>query len=52
MPHIPDDLVFWQVKGQVQGNGQFHNTQVGSQMAAGHTDLLDQELTDFGCQGL
>ena len=52
MSHIPDDLISRQIKGQVQGNGQLYNTQVGSQMPAGHTDLFDQELTDLRSQCL
>ena len=45
--HIPDDLVFWQIKGQMQRHGQLHHAQIGRQMSAGHTDLLDQKPADL-----
>ena len=35
MSHIPDDLIFRQVKRQMQRNGQLHHPKVGRQMAAG-----------------
>ena len=47
MAHIPDHLVLREVKGQVHGHGQLHHPQIGSQMAAGHADFLNQEIPDL-----
>ena len=52
MSHIPDDLISRQVKRQMQRNGQLHHPQVGRQMAAVLTDLLNQELPDFPTEQL
>ena len=50
MAHIPNHLVPGKIKCQVHGHCQLHHTQVGSQMAAVYTDLLNQKLPDLLCQ--
>ena len=50
MPHIPDDLVLRQLKGQVKSHRQLHHPQIGCQMSSGRTDLVNQEPADLFCQ--
>ena len=50
--HIPDDLIFWKVKGQIHGHSQLHNPQIGGQMSACGADLLDQKPPDLRCQNV
>jgi hypothetical protein len=47
MPHIPDNPVLRGLKNQVQGNGQFHHPQVGSQMPPIPADGGYDEMTNF-----
>ena len=47
VPHVPDQLVLRQVKGQMQGHRKLHNAQIGGQMPACPADLFNQELTDL-----
>ena len=56
VPHIPDNLVPGHGKHLMQGDGQFHHSQVGGQMSpvpAGHfQDLLPDFLTQFRQLGI
>ena len=45
--HVPDNFVLRQVQHQMERHGQFHSTQIGAQMAAGHTDFIHQKFPDF-----
>ena len=35
VPYVPDNLILRAVENAVEGNGEFDNAQVGSQMSAG-----------------
>ena len=43
MADIPDDLVPGQIQTEMQRHGQFHHSQVGSQMPSCPADLLNKE---------
>ena len=47
VPGVEDDRVGRRVEDPVQGNGELHDPQVGTQVSAGGRDLLDEELTDL-----
>ena len=47
MAHVPYDLILRKIKGQVQGHGQLHDSQVGGQMTACTADLFQQKLPDL-----
>jgi hypothetical protein len=47
MAHIPNNFVGGKVENVVQGNGQFHRPQTGSQMAAGMGYNFDNPLPNL-----
>ncbi len=47
MAHVPDKLVFGRVENAVQGDSQFHHTQVRAEMTAVFGKDGDQLLADF-----
>ncbi len=50
MAHVPDDFITGAVKDVVKRQSQFHNTQAGRQVPAGHADVVDDVITQFGSQ--
>ena len=44
---VPDDLVAGGVKDIVVGDGQFHDSQVRTQVAANRRVFLDDQVADF-----
>ena len=49
--YIKQQLVLRKIQHTVQSDRQFHNTQIGGQMAARLGNTFDQELPDFLAQG-
>ena len=47
MPHIKDEPVSCKIEYIMKCHGQFHRSQVRTQMSPGHTDLFDQELPNL-----
>ena len=47
MTHIPDYFVIRALESPVQGQGQFYNSQVGCQMAAGFGNCMYKKPADF-----
>ena len=47
MSHIKHKPVFFRVKYGLNGNRQFHRTQVAGQMAAGFGDTVNQKVPDL-----
>jgi len=47
MPHIPHQTIFWRVVEVVQGDGEFHRTQAGGEMAAALADRIQQVSAKF-----
>ncbi|MOA69541.1 hypothetical protein D3C78_1977960 [compost metagenome] len=52
MTHVPHQPVVRGVVDVVQGDGQFHHTQAGTEVAAGLADGVEQVLAQFVGQGL
>ena len=50
MAHVPDDAVLRRVVDVVQGHGQLHRAQVGTEVAARLGHALQQELAQFSGQ--
>ena len=47
MAGVEDDGVVRRVEHPVQGQRQFDDAEVGAEMSAGRSDLVDQELTNL-----
>ena len=47
MSHVPDNLIFRKIQGQMKPHRQFYGSKVTRKMASRHTDLFDQKLPDF-----
>ena len=47
---VEDDGVVRRVEHPVQGQGQFDDAEVGTEMSAGRSDLVDQEFTNLECE--
>ena len=50
MSYVPDQLILWKIKDKMKCHRQFHNPQIRCQVTSGHTDLLDQKLSDLICK--
>ena len=50
VPHVPDHLVLGGVKDIVDGDGQFHRPEAGSQVAAGTGYDIDNDVAYFICK--
>ncbi|MPM87384.1 hypothetical protein SDC9_134480 [bioreactor metagenome] len=48
--NIPDDLIRWRIKNMVEGNRQFGDTQVRSDVAADLADLVQNKRADLSSQ--
>src|SRR3974377_1367002 len=47
VPDVPDQLVARRVEHVVQGDGQFHDTEPGTEMASGFGHSIDRLATQF-----
>src|SRR5690606_7054023 len=47
MPDVPDETVLRRVERAMQGDRQLDHSEVRGEMAAGHGDLLEDELPDL-----
>ena len=47
---VEDDRVVRRVEDAVQREGELDHAEVGAEVPAGRSDLVDQEFTDFLCQ--
>src|SRR5450830_785246 len=52
MADVPDDAVFWCVEDVVQGNRQFHRTEIGREMSAGLRHRIEHEGAQLVSQWL
>ena len=50
MAGVEDDRVVRRVEHAVQRERELHHAEVGAEMPAGCSDLVDQEFADFLCQ--
>jgi len=50
MAHVPDEAVLGGAENAVQGNGEFHDTEIGPEMAATFRQTVDKFLPDFARQ--
>ena len=48
MPHVPDELIFWRVKGVMQRDGQFDCAETCACMPADFGERFDHIRTGFG----
>ena len=42
MAHVPDEFVFGRAENFVQRDGEFHDAQIGAEVAAAFGEALDQ----------
>ena len=49
--HIKYQAVFTCIKHGLDGNGQFHHTQIGCQVAAGFGNPIDKKFPDLAAEG-
>ena len=48
VPGVPDDDVLWGTEDAVQGDGEFHDAQIRTEMAPRGGHLGHEELADLG----
>ena len=50
MARVEDDRVMRRVEHAMQRQRELHHAEIGTEMPARCSDLVDQEFTDFLCQ--
>jgi hypothetical protein len=47
VPHVPHQLVVGRIEGVVQGHGELHHAEAGTEVAALHAHHVDDEIAEF-----